>query len=56
MNHEEKKVNAELSNRVQWVLKQVAQNHGSSDLSFNVLKFLSMSFSVKVLRNIGSLT
>ena len=53
MNHEEKKVNAELSNRVQWAL---AQNHGSFDLSFNVLKFLSMSFSVKMLGNIGTLT
>jgi len=40
MNHEEKKVNAELSNRVQWAL---AQKHGSSDLSFSVLKFLCHS-------------
>lgn len=53
MNHEEKKGKAELYNRVQWVL---AQHHGSFDLSFSALKFLSMSLSVKMFRNIGSLT
>lgn len=33
MNHEEKKINAVLSNRLQWAL---AESHGSFDLSFKM--------------------
>lgn len=46
VNNDKKKVNAEISNRVQWLL---AHNHGSFDLSLNTLSFLAMSFSVKML-------
>lgn len=46
VNHDNKKVHAELSNRVQWVL---AHNYGSFHLSLNTLSFLAMSFSVKML-------